>query len=95
MIEARNGKEALQLFPNFQPDLVLTDIHMPETDGFELLPEIRRRKPSIKIIACSGGGQINAIDVLKTAKLLGANRILPKPFSIVDLIAAVESLVGE
>lgn len=91
--EACNGKEALKIAADFIPDLVLTDILMPETDGFELVPGLRSKYPTLKIIACSGGGRLSAKDVLRTAKLLGADQVLPKPFSISDLQNAIAGLL--
>lgn len=93
VIEARNGKEALGLMAAFVPALVLLDIIMPEMDGFELIPVLRQQNPAVKILACSGGGQIAMNATLRTARLLGANCLLAKPFRLADLHAAIESLL--
>lgn len=92
--EARNGREALLRSLEFNPSVILMDIMMPEMDGFELIPLLRRQNPSIKIVACSGGGKITTSDVLKTARILGANRVLPKPFSISELFEIIDSVAG-
>ena len=66
VIEARDGKEGLELFQNTDVDLLITDIVMPEKEGLEVLMELRKRKhPPVKIIAISGG------DYLHMAKLMG------------------------
>src|SRR5471030_3027511 len=62
VIEARNGKEGLALFPHAAADLVITDIVMPEQEGLGVLLEWRSKEPPVKIIAMSGGGRINATD---------------------------------
>ena len=77
---AANGREALKLLADGPYDLIVTDIVMPEVDGLELLTEVRKRYPDIKIIAVSGGGRISANDYLQTANVLGADAVMPKPF---------------
>jgi len=52
--EARNGKETSQLLEQFVPDLLITDLLMPEKEGIELIQEVRRSHPKIPIIAISG-----------------------------------------
>lgn len=55
--EARNGREAVELYEKVRPDLVTMDITMPELDGIEALKQIKARHPSAKIIMCSAMGQ--------------------------------------
>jgi CheY-like chemotaxis protein len=96
VIEARNGKEGLELFKTANADLVITDIVMPEKEGLEVLIELRERQvPPVKIIAISGGGRQKAGDYLRLAKLMGAARVLAKPFSNEVLIAAINELLPE
>ena len=71
VMEARNGREALILHRHLLPDVVLTDIIMPEKEGLETIEELRRAYPAIKIIAMSGGGRGSATDYLKVARLDG------------------------
>jgi len=94
VVEARNGREGLELFRQGGVDLVITDIVMPEKEGFEVLMKIRKKNPALKIIAISGGGLHNAAHYLQTAKLLGAAKVLAKPFSNETLMAAVNELLG-
>ena len=95
VIEARNGKEGLDLFKRTGADLVITDIIMPEVEGLEILRELRKKQfPMVKVIAISGdGGTQNAADYLRIAKLLGAAKTLAKPFSNEALIAAINELL--
>jgi CheY-like chemotaxis protein len=93
VVEASNGREGLDLFRQGSVDLVITDIVMPEKEGFEVLMKIRRKNPALKIIAISGGGLHNAAHYLHTAKLLGAAKVLAKPFSNEALMAAVNELL--
>jgi CheY-like chemotaxis protein len=93
VVEASNGKQGLELFRGGNIDLVITDIVMPEKEGFEVLMKIRKKNPALKIIAISGGGLHNAAHYLHTAKLLGAAKVLAKPFSNEELMTAVNELL--
>ena len=87
VIEARKGKEGLELFQHANADLLITDIVVPEEEGLEVLMELRKRQPPVKIIAISGG------DYLHMAKLMGAAKVLAKPFSTNVLMAAIDELL--
>jgi DNA-binding response OmpR family regulator len=93
VIEARNGKEGLELFRQAGTDLVLTDIVMPEKEGLAVLMELRKSHPAVNIIAMSGGGLGSGRDYLAAAKLLGAAKVLLKPFPIEVLLAAIDELL--
>ncbi len=94
VIVARNGKEALQLCAQERPDLVLTDLIMPEREGLETIESLRRDRPQLKIIAMSGGARIGAGSLLKMAKLMGAREVLAKPFSHQELALAIEAALA-
>lgn len=88
--QARDGKEALQLYRQQHVDLVIMDILMPDQDGLESIVTLRREFPKVKVIAITGGtdmiGILNSLDV---AKMLGASRTLQKPFEMQALLDAV------
>lgn len=93
--EARNGREGLKLFDEINVDLLITDIVMPEADGLEVLMAVAKRRPAVRVLAISGGGRQTASDHLHVATLLGATKVLAKPFSTDALLAAVnETLAG-
>ncbi|MFY9926104.1 MAG: response regulator [Opitutaceae bacterium] len=92
--EARNGKEAIKLFDDSAPDVVLTDLIMPEKEGLETIAELRQSHPQVKIIAMSGGGRVSAFDHLRVAKAMGADQILAKPFSNEAVAAALEMVLN-
>ena len=94
VIEAANGKEAIMHFKPSITDLVVTDLIMPEEDGLKVIMKLREIKPSIKIIAISGGGKAGPGSYLNLARALGADAIYSKPFSVNDLIAKIEDLLG-
>lgn len=92
VIEAEDGREALRLEEsNELPDLVITDVFMPEMDGIEILLDHRERHPDIPIIAISGGGHADKEFVLRDADLIGATATLSKPLGIDDVMAAVNA----
>ncbi|MFO7755779.1 MAG: response regulator [Bacteroidales bacterium] len=94
IIEASNGREAVNKFKSVMTDLVITDILMPEQDGIGLIMELKKVKPELFIIAISGGGKIGPSNYLDIARTLGADAVFPKPFNINHLIDEVENLTG-
>jgi DNA-binding response OmpR family regulator len=93
--EARDGKQGLALFKAAGADVVITDIVMPEMEGMQVIRELRQIDPAVKIIAMSGGGRQSAQDYLKVARILGAVRILPKPFPSQILDATIREILAE
>jgi DNA-binding response OmpR family regulator len=91
---AQDGNEALVLFDNQLPDLVITDIIMPEQEGLGLIRNILARRTDAKILAVSGGGRIGKTDYLMLARRMGASAILPKPFEVEELIDKVEDCLS-
>ncbi|MFA6543185.1 MAG: response regulator [Limisphaerales bacterium] len=80
VVRARDGNEALQLYDPLKVDLVLTDLIMPDKEGLELITELHRAHPGVKIIAMSGGGRNTPEEYLPVARFLGAMKTLTKPF---------------
>jgi YesN/AraC family two-component response regulator len=93
--EAPDGNAGINLFRENPFDLVITDIIMPEKEGLEIITELTRDYPRLKIIAMSGGGRIGPHDYLAMAKYLGASLTLEKPFKQEALIAAVRELLDK
>ena len=91
---ASDGSEGIKVYEREKPDVVITDIIMPEKEGLETIREMKRMRPDLKIIAMSGGGKISADNYLETAKIFGASRILEKPFSQKTMVMAVIDLLG-
>lgn len=90
VIEAVNGKKGMLQFAAHRPDVVVTDLLMPEQEGIETIRELRRIAPSLRIVAMSGGGTDNDMMFLGMAKALGADAVLAKPFRADELIRAVQ-----
>jgi DNA-binding response OmpR family regulator len=93
VLEAQNGKDAIVHFKPSVTDAVVTDLIMPEEDGLKVIMKLRELKPSLKIIAISGGGKAGPGSYLNLAKALGADAIYSKPFSINDMISRIEELL--
>jgi DNA-binding response OmpR family regulator len=64
VFEADNGKSAIAHFKPTITDLVVTDLIMPEEDGLKVVIKLRELKPTIKIIAISGGGKVGQLTTL-------------------------------
>lgn len=90
VIEAANGRQGVALQAENVVDLVVTDIIMPEQEGIETIVQLRRKNPSLKIIAISGGGRLRNMDFLKIAANVGADATLTKPFSTQELTDMVD-----
>ena len=89
VVEAGTGVEAARALRLHGADLILCDLFMPDKDGLEVICELRRESPSIKVIAMSGGGAKGIIDLLPMALRLGASGILYKPFDQAVAVAAI------
>lgn len=90
VIEASNGAEAVTLYEQQRPDLVLMDITMPEMDGISALRAIRDKDPDAKVIMCSALGQERTvIEAIKS----GAKDFIVKPFQPERVIEAVNKQI--
>lgn len=87
-----NGHDALALLACTPFDIVVTDLVMPEPDGLEILLELRRRFPAVKVVVMSGGGRWGTSTLLDIAHKLGASSILAKPFRLQELLDALEGV---
>ena len=93
VLEAANGKQGLKIYEAETPDLVITDLIMPEFEGMETIMALLKDNPDAPVIAMSGGGRFTAIDVLSSARKFGAQQTLAKPFKRAELLAAVEQVL--
>lgn len=92
---AGDGVEALKALVAIPADLVVLDMLMPNMDGLETIMEMRKSHPRVKILAISSGGPMGPHDLLRTAKLFGADDTLVKPLSFSTFGAAVERLLSQ
>jgi DNA-binding response OmpR family regulator len=89
--EAGDGKHVGEIYQQQHPDLVITDLVMPEKEGLEVIMDLRRCDRNVRIIAMSGGGRgkSSAENYLLFAQKLGAQHTLIKPFSNEEFLSAV------
>jgi DNA-binding response OmpR family regulator len=85
---ASDGERAMALYRDAPPDLVITDINMPNQGGLETILTLRRDDNPVKIIAMSGTDP----EMLETARLIGADNILEKPFRVHELVNCVRAM---
>lgn len=97
IVEAADGREALERFANEPIDIVLTDILMPEMDGLEFIQTLQERYEDVKIIVMSGVFEIEGIYIncLDHARRIGVDIVLEKPFSEEELHGAIHQLLGQ
>jgi DNA-binding NtrC family response regulator len=87
--QARDGAEALRMWRDGGGDLVITDLHMPEKNGIDMMVELLSHTPGVRIIAMSGGGQTRRLDLLGNATMLGAVLTIEKPFTLNEMMTMV------
>jgi DNA-binding response OmpR family regulator len=89
-----DGDEGLAAFRRRPADLVITDLVMPQQGGLETVRELRKADPTVRILVVSGVTGASA-EHLRTAVRLGADRVLPKPVNIGELLTMVAGLLAE
>jgi DNA-binding response OmpR family regulator len=86
---AKDGDEALKLYENFKPDIILLDIMLPIRDGFEVAEAIRDYDGDIGIIMITARGELES----KVKGLKNADDYVVKPFEIEEILARIEALL--
>jgi len=94
VIEARNGRIARRLLAEREIDLVVSDIFMPECDGFELIAAIRAMNHPIPVIAMSGHESWTGLNFLDAANDLGAAAVIEKPFRARVLLRLIDEVLA-
>jgi two-component system chemotaxis response regulator CheY len=90
VVEAENGREAVDKFKSEKVDVVLLDITMPEMDGLTALREIKKADPEARVAMVTAIGQQQ---VVMEALQAGARDFVVKPFQPERVLAAVEKLL--
>ncbi|MBL4691752.1 MAG: response regulator [Magnetovibrio sp.] len=90
VVSVGDGAQGLDLFKTQKFDLLITDIIMPDKNGFEVIREIRAQNAKIPIIAISGGLKSSSMDLLKVIDSIRNSWSLAKPFTVEQLSAVVQ-----
>lgn len=93
VLEAEDGRQALELYRTHRPACVVTDILMPEKEGLETITELRAEPHRAPIIAMSGESFTETSLYLRIARDFGADVVLEKPFSIERLLMHLDRLI--
>jgi DNA-binding response OmpR family regulator len=88
MAHAPNGAEAIRQLSAFEPDVLVLDMRLPDTDGIELLQRIRETNPTLPVVVTTAYVSMEPLmDVLD----LGHSRYLVKPYELSELAAAIDA----
>lgn len=93
VVEAKNGNQGVAMFKRENPDIVITDILMPDKEGLTTISEIRACNTKVKIVAMSGGGNTKNLSFLQMAQKVGADQTINKPFKADDISILLASLL--
>jgi len=88
ILEAPDGKTALDRFDRDEPDVVILDLGLPDMDGFEVCEEMRKTSQVPILILTARGGEVNKVRGLE----LGADDYITKPFSHIELLARIRAV---
>jgi CheY-like chemotaxis protein len=94
VFSATDGVQGIKALHANTPDLVITDVIMPEKDGLEVIMDLKKHHPGLKSIVVSGGGILEPQAYLPLAKKLGADEVLAKPFRLAELLTLVQKLLA-
>jgi two-component system chemotaxis response regulator CheY len=91
VVEAATGSQAVDMYKESKPDMVLMDITMPDMDGLTALKEIRKLDPNAKVAMVTAMGQQS---IVMEALKAGAMDFVVKPFEPDRMLATVKKLLG-
>ena len=90
---AEDGRDALRRVRQNPPDLIITDLVMPDMDGNELIRTLGKSNPDIPVLAMSGGRSETQV-YMRIAEVLGARALILKPFDIDVLLQSVANCLA-
>lgn len=93
VITAVDGKKGISLFNEHNPDLIITDLIMPEKEGLETIRELNKINPDVNIVAISGGGITDPKMYLDMALKFGAVRAFEKPIDNNLLLSTLKEIL--
>ncbi len=93
VIKARDGLEGLKICRIIIPDLIITDLIMPNKEDLETIRQMKKEAPRLPILAMSGGHYGSETN-LRSACLLGAERVYLKPFSLQEMAESIKEILA-
>jgi len=93
VLDVSDGREGVALLRQTSPDLIVTDIFMPEKDGIQVLQDVNQMMKKPKVIVITGGDPRDLFGLKSSAKFLGAARVLSKPFDLQKFQMLVEEVL--
>ncbi len=90
VVATSDSRLAARLLKEQTFEAVITDMLMPDKDGLEVMADLRRHHPEVKIIASSGGGRVSSDSYLHIARKSGAHALLPKPYTLQELMSCLD-----
>ena len=95
VVAASDGDEALRILAAMKVDLVVMDMLMPNKDGLETIIEARNLYPDLRILAISSGGRVGVGDLLRMARLFGADDTYVKPLRLDTFATTIDRMLAE
>ena len=89
--QAADGEKGIECQSARPADIVITDIRMPNQNGYDMIAWLREQHPQVKVIATTGGASSEMY--LFAAREMGADALLPKPFNVDQLLRAVRDVL--
>ena len=90
--EARDGAEAVEIFPKINPDLLLLDLAMPKKDGLTVVKEIIAQHPDAKILLITASDDQKVIQQCLDS---GATSFISKPFDFNNVLKAISDILAK
>ena len=94
VLQAKDGQASLQILAQDTPDLLITDIMMPNQDGIETILSVKQSFPTMPILAMSGSSDASGADYLAMAQKFGADALIRKPFAAELFLEKVDGLLS-
>jgi DNA-binding NtrC family response regulator len=93
VLTSTTAEGALKILRREKIDLVLTDIILPDREGIDLITEISKVYPKVKTVVMTGGGAVGSSTYLETARLMGVDGTLEKPFALGALVRLMDKIL--
>lgn len=84
-----DGRNALELYQKFRPDVVILDLLMPDYDGFYAFKQIRQEDPHAKIVILTADTKREDVEKIK---LLNPNKVVPKPYDAYEMLSLIKEI---